>query len=474
MKAWRITIFLFSVLLMLGVLCAFFPKEGVELGPVELRFASLEDFLPAEPADTLEEPQESPEELLARRVMELRQAEESEFLDYFEHSDARIQFPGDDLSLFDPFFRALDSASVHPLRILHYGDSQIEEDRISNNIRKSFQARFGGNGIGLMPLVQSYPTLTSSQRRSSTPRRALIYGTKDFTVQNGSWGINGQVARLDGPVSVTYYPARKLDSCSTQRRYSRVTILTDTLKAPMTIKVGGIMAEPDTLHRPLRRYVAELPALSEGLSIDISGRGDVFGIMFDAPTGVSVDNAAMRGCSGTIFTKMDPGQLRDYVESFNVKLIILQFGGNATPYLNSRKARENYAAKLETQMRLLRSLAPEACYLFIGPSDMATNVNGSMQTYPHLPDVIDILRETAHKCGVAYWDLYSVMGGRNSMVKWVRSTPPLAGADYIHFTHRGADRTGDFLSESLMLYYDYYRWRNKPLDQQIKEALKGE
>ena len=153
---------------MLGVLCAFFPKEGVELGPVELRFASLEDFLPAEPADTLEEPQESPEELLARRVMELRQAEESEFLDYFEHSDARIQFPGDDLSLFDPFFRALDSASVHPLRILHYGDSQIEEDRISNNIRKSFQARFGGNGIGLMPLVQSYPTLTSSQRRSST------------------------------------------------------------------------------------------------------------------------------------------------------------------------------------------------------------------------------------------------------------------------------------------------------------------
>lgn len=53
MKAWRITIFLFSVLLMLGVLCAFFPKEGVELGPVELRFASLEDFLPAEPADTL-------------------------------------------------------------------------------------------------------------------------------------------------------------------------------------------------------------------------------------------------------------------------------------------------------------------------------------------------------------------------------------------------------------------------------------
>ena len=57
MKAWRITIFLFSVLLMLGVLCAFFPKEGVELGPVELRFASLEDFLPA---SSLLQPLKSP------------------------------------------------------------------------------------------------------------------------------------------------------------------------------------------------------------------------------------------------------------------------------------------------------------------------------------------------------------------------------------------------------------------------------
>lgn len=474
MKAWRITLFIFSVLLMLGVLCAFFPKDGLDLGSVHLRFAQLEDYLPQEAADTLEEPQESPEELLARRVLELRQAEESEYLDYFEHSDARIQFPDADLSFFDPFFRALDSASVHPVRILHYGDSQIEEDRISNNLRKAFQERFGGNGIGLMPLVQNYPTLTASQKRSATPRRALIYGSKEFTVQNGNWGVNGQVARLDGPVSVSYYPSRKLDSCSTQRRYSRVTILTDTLKSPMTISVGGVKAEADTLHRPLRRYVAELPALSEGLSISISGRGDVFGVMLDGDAGVSVDNAAMRGCSGTVFTKMDPGQIRDYVESFNVKLIILQFGGNATPYLNSRKSRESYTAKLETQMRLLKSLAPGACFLFIGPSDMATNVNGTMQTYPHLPDVIDILRETAHKCGVAYWDLYSVMGGRNSMVKWVRSTPPLAGADYIHFTHRGADRTGDFLSESLMLYYDYYKWRNKPLDQQIKEALKGE
>lgn len=471
MKAGRIAVFLFSVIAMLGVLCAFFPKDGVEVGPVHLRFASLDDFIPSEAPDTLTEPQESPEELLARRLVELRQAEESEYLEYLQNSDARIEFPDGDVTLFDPFFAALDSAAVQPVRILHYGDSQIEEDRISNNLRKAFQGRFGGNGIGLMPLVQPYPTLTGSQKRSGNPRRSLIYGSRDFTVQHGSWGVNGQVARLDSPVSVTYMPARKLTTASTERYYRRVTVLTDTLKAPMSISVGGTEAQMDTLHRALRRYVVELPELSESLPINITGRGDVFGVMLDGDAGVSVDNAAMRGCSGTVFTQMDPDQLSDYIHSFNVKLIILQFGGNATPYLNSRKSRENYAAKLEVQMKRLKDIAPDACFLFIGPSDMATSVDGVMQSYPHLSAVVEILRSTAHKCGIAYWDLFTVMGGRNSMVQWVRSNPPLAGPDYIHFTHRGADRTGDFLSESLMLCYDYYKWRTKPLEQQVDEVL---
>jgi len=471
-KSYKVVIFIFSVIAMLAVLCAFFPEEGVNVGKAHLGFCQIDEFLPklGEAKDTLES-SETPEELLARRIVELRNAEESQYLDYFTNSDARIEFPDNDFTLFDPFFAALDSAMVHPVRVVHYGDSQLEEDRISNNLRAALQERFGGNGIGMVPLIQNYPTLTSKQTRSSSPRRALIYGTRDFSVQQGRWGAIGQVARVETPMSFTYYPAKKLDTTSTQRYYQKVTLLTDTLRAPMTMKVNGVEGVCDTLHQPLRRISVELPALSEALTVNLSGAGDVFGVMYDGLAGVSLDNAAMRGNSGTSFTQMNAGQLADYFNNFNVKLIILQYGGNATPYLQGAKSRETYAAKLEKQMALLKSLAPDACFLFIGPSDMSTNVNGSMQTYPHLPAVIDILRSTSHKYGIAYWNLYQVMGGHNSMAKWVHSTPPLAGRDYIHFTHRGADRVGDFLSESLMLYYDYYKWRNKSLEEQVLDAL---
>ena len=62
---------------------------------------------------------------------------------------------------------------------------------------------------------------------------------------------------------------------------------------------------------------------------------------------------------------------------------------------------------------------------------------------------------------VAYWDLYGAMGGMNSMTNWVNSNPPLAGSDHIHFTTRGAEKTGEMMMQSLKLYYEYYLWRKE-------------
>ena len=53
------------------------------------------------------------------------------------------------------------------------------------------------------------------------------------------------------------------------------------------------------------------------------------------------------------------------------------------------------------------------------------------------------------------------MGGRNSMLRWVESDPPLAGSDYVHFTPAGAERVASMLSDTFLLYYDYYHWRKE-------------
>ena len=55
------------------------------------------------------------------------------------------------------------------------------------------------------------------------------------------------------------------------------------------------------------------------------------------------------------------------------------------------------------------------------------------------------------------------------MTEWVRTG--YAGRDYIHFTHKGADEVGNLLAKSLLLYYDYYKWRNKPLGEQLTPEM---
>lgn len=458
MKSYKVVLFVFSTIFLLGVLCAVFPEGGLKVGAVELRFPTLREALGGRQAEEDEQLVETPEEILARRLSELRAAEESEYVEFVRTSPIRFFFPGDSLEIFDPFFDALDSALLRPTRVVHYGDSQLEEDRISNNLREQLQRRFGGCGVGLVPLVMPYPTLTMRQTRSSEPPRSRLFGAKDYSVKDGHFGPMGQAARLNGELSLNFNPAKRLAEDDPARRVERITVLTDTTKAPLRIP-GAIM---DTLHRPIRRYVVDSVC---SWSLRLSGSADVFGVMLDGKTGVSVDNVAMRGYSGTTFNRIDAGELADFYQGENVSLIILQFGGNAVPYMHKGKALDEYAAKIRTQVQYIRSLAPKAAILFIGPSDMSTNIGGAMQTYKDLPAIIDALREAALSAGAAYWDLYTVMGGKNSMTEWVKNG--YAGKDYIHFTHKGADEVGNLLAKSIFLYYDYYKWRTKPLEQQL-------
>ena len=80
-------------------------------------------------------------------------------------------------------------------------------------------------------------------------------------------------------------------------------------------------------------------------------------------------------------------------------------------------------------------------------------------SYRHLPELVDSLKAVSLAADVAYWDLYRMMGGQNSMAQWVRHSPAYAGPDYVHFTPAGAKLVGETLSRSFLTYYDFYDLR---------------
>jgi len=450
MKRYQIVLFLFGVIAVLAALCAVFPEEGV-LG---LRFPQLSDILSAAEKET----GPTPEELIQQRRQAVLAAQQDSYEVFFEEDPARFYLPGGDYTFFDGFFDALEQADRTPLRILHYGDSQIEEDRITGTIRARLQERFGGNGPGMMP-ARKHATPFVGGGSTAELARYFNYGDVSHRAGIRKYGPFADFVRLDTVATLSYYPIRGKDKG--QRTFERMTLVAGNLQSRLSVSSRGEKRVVEADGSPLAFVRFELPDSSTRASMTVSGYADLYGVLLDSKTGVRMDNMAMRGSSGAIFTTMDSNQLREFYREENVRLILLQYGGNSVPYLKSDKQIETYVESIRKQIVLLRELAPQAQIVFVGPSDMSTVVNGKRQTYPKLPGIVDSLRNTVMDAGGAYWDIYGVMGGENSMKQWVAARPALAGSDYVHFTLAGSTKIGDMFCDALFVYYEYYQWRRK-------------
>lgn len=455
MKPRHIAYIIWTVIALLGAICVIVPKDGWHIGSFDLRFPTLAEALDMDaeptplPLDTIE--QLEPDTLSTVRdtivpldtttnhdtvVKEVRPVTPTAEPIRTQQADTRAH-----LALF---YQALDSAHTMPVRVVHYGDSQIEEDRITNILRERWQKNYGGGGVGLIPLHQTIPTRSISQRLSINgitqkaqggPKRYIIYGPRSMRLNNNDYGVMGQVAVMDSTlvagsedILLTIEPMTKQPK--TYNYFSRVRLLTDSVSIS-----SPLASSPDNL--------LHLPDSTTRCELRLQGRGKVYGVSLETPTGVIVDNIPMRGCSGNIFTRLDSTTLRAFYSETNTRLIILQFGGNMIPQTENPATINGYVKTLRQQVRLLRACAPQASILFIGPSDMSTRIDGEMKTYPMVPYLDRMLRKMAHEEQIAYWSMYNAMGGENSMVKWVEIG--LAGSDYVHFTRAGANKIGKIL-----------------------------
>lgn len=88
---------------------------------------------------------------------------------------------------------------------------------------------------------------------------------------------------------------------------------------------------------------------------------------------------------------------------------------------------------------------------------MGTKINGVMATYPLLPYLVEKLKVAVPANGAAFWNMYEVMGGEDSMLGWVKKG--WAGSDYVHFTPQGAEKIGDILVQTFSTMYEFYQLR---------------
>lgn len=463
-KPWMIAVGIFAVIGILTSVCAAFPPEGIGLTEsVRLHFPSVTEMLQG---DEEEEEGLSPEELMAQQEEEARQLQEDEqFKKFFTENANRIHFPNNDCTYFDPVYAALEAADSVPMHIVHYGDSQLEEDRMSCNLRLALQQHFGGGGNGLLPWRESLYSQTINMYSKRELTRYMIYGPQSGRRPGGSrmYGPMGMVSMLDGSMTVSISPKKRNGEYTSSHFFNKLTVLSKS-ESPIRVSAQGLSQSSST-SGSMQMTTIELKDSTHTLAVSIDGKADIYGFIVEQNTGVSVDNIPLRGCSGTIFGSIDGSQLTRYFDATNTKLVIMQFGGNSVPYLKSESAITNYVNSCRKQVAIMKNLAPGRCIMWIGPSDM-----GRRGTYPMLGKVDEALCKMVNEEGCAYWSLFEAMGGAGSMARWVEAKPTLAGKDYIHFTRLGATRAGEMLTDAFLTGYRYYSFRTPGEHKDLGEA----
>ena len=381
----------------------------------------------------------------------------------------RIEFPKADNSNLMKFFAKLPNARNKNIKIMHYGDSQIEGDRITSYIRNKLQRKYGGFGPGLLPALQPYESYFSiDQTNEGNWKRYAIFGKRDTIVKHNNYGPLAAFSRFAPvnndsiiPDSVQYtasviFKESKL-AYSLVRSFNKIRLMYGNAKKPVNVKfyVDELLVKEAIVKTNTSYSVFEftLEAKTKNLRIDFSGADspDIYGIDLLSKTGITVDNIGMRGSSGTIFRKMNYSHLKQSYDDMAVDLFILQFGGNVMPYIKDSIQAVNYGNWFKSQLKTIKRMRPDASFIVIGPSDMSYKDGDMFVTYPFLELVRDELKKASLAAGYGYWDMYEAMGGKNSMPSWVNAEPALAGADYIHFTPKGAKLIANMFYNALMV-----------------------
>ena len=473
MKPLRTFIFFTAVALLLFLLALIFPRQGISVASgLHIKFMNISDLSDRDTVDrsilveqivAASTVTEDPEDIVQDSVLILINPANADSL---KQSVYRIRFATGGNQLLDPFFARLGGladGSVARTRIMHFGDSQIENDRMTALVRYRLQNQFGGTGTGLVQAVPLYSgSMAYRQEEEGEWRRYTYFGSRDSTINHNAYGIMGAFTSVpisDGDnwpeLHYTFNTSRRTGKFDRARVFlhsyvdeaSMAFMVNDTLTDTIRHIPGGFSVADYRHHTNIRKL---------NLSMDLPEGGRIYGISFESYKGLHMDNIAMRGGSGLIFTKMNRELQMKMMEYLSPGLLILQYGGNVVPYINA----ERYHSSFKRELEFLKELCPGIPVIVIGPSDMSLKEKGMFETYPGTEPVRDALKSAALETGFAFWDLYEAMGGHNSMPSFVHSNPPLASTDYIHFTALGVNLVAEMFYNALMIEYNQFKTRN--------------
>lgn len=347
------------------------------------------------------------------------------------------------------FYAALDEADRRPIRIAYFGDSFIEGDILTADLRHLLQGHYGGCGVGYVDIT----TLTYGFR--PTVRHA--FGGWQSHAWTDTLGFDRTLQGIAGryfiPSPAAYVELRgqreyasHLDTCLRAGIY-----FSNRQAVTMSVRLNRGQAQTYTYPASNRLQAAEVNGHIGQVrwTIQQADSAIFYGVYMEGDRGIILDNFSLRGSSGLNIRSIPGSRLRDFNRLRPYDLIVLQYGLNVATEQGSNYDR--YAAGMATTIQMLKESFPQASILLVGVGDRDyRDEDGHLRTMPGIRRLVRYQQNLAADNAIAFWNLYEAMGGECSMATLVDAKPPMANKDYTHINFRGGKHLAELLYEVLV------------------------
>jgi lysophospholipase L1-like esterase len=383
----------------------------------------------------------------------------------FEDTEG-IEFPSETFENYKgyqylvSFYEKLYQLEKNPqskVRIAYYGDSMTDGDLIVQDVRTNYQERFGGNGVGFVSI-----TSESAASRGSVKS---VY-SKNWKTQSylnvkrpmSPFGVNGHVFFANDKTNTTWVQYE-----AGTNKYS-TTLDNPVLFYGKSTKRGNVnfIIGKDTLRKNLvpNNLVNSLKVTSGSIKAFKANfvHADsipIYGFNFDNGSGVHVDNFSQRGNSGLPISMFDADVMRAFNSNLKYDLVVLHYGTNVLNY--GTKNYYWYEKGMKKVVNKIKESFPGVSILIVSTADKSTKYELEMKTDSAVVPLMKAQKRYALESESGFVNLYTLMGGDGSMVKWVDETPARANKDYTHFNQRGAKAIGRLLYDQLNKGYEEYK-----------------
>ncbi len=360
------------------------------------------------------------------------------------------------VTFFEKLYQ-LETTKQGNVRIAYFGDSMTDGDLIVKDFRTYLQERFGGKGVGFVNITSE----SASSRSSITHEFSGNWNAQSFLkVKSPSraFGVNGHVFFANDTANIAWVKF-KASQTKFANELPRPTLFYGSAK---NYSGRVFCAVGDTIGKKLTpSAILNTLTLSEvnlkNLKVNFSKADSIpfYGINFDDGKGVHVDNFSNRGNSGLPLGTFNKATMNAFHAKLDYDLIVLQYGANILNYGSLDYSW--YERRMTKIVAHLKACFPGVSILIISTADKSSKYDLEMKTDAAVIPLNTAQKRYAIKSESSFVNLYMLMGGDGSMVKWVEAVPSKANKDYTHFNHRGAKEVGNIIFTQVNQGYEMYK-----------------